>query len=131
MPLRAWSTTPTRRSLVSISRWVDSIALQELKRVCKPCGPFRLSAPGVLEEGFTSAGIAVSARGEANRPFEYGSCDQFWRGTRAAGPTPVPIGLAGPDAVEEATRNAVEQFIAEDGTIAFDTNLFVHVVGQA
>lgn len=97
----------------------------------KPGGPFRLSAPGVLEEGFTSAGIAVSETGEANCPFKYGSWNQFWRGTRAAGPTQMAIGLAGLDAVEEATRKAVEPLTAKDGSIAFDTNMFIYVVGQA
>jgi hypothetical protein len=48
----------------------------------------------VLEEGFTSAGIAVSATGEANCPFKYGSWDEFWRGTRAAGPAQAAIGRA-------------------------------------
>ena len=40
------------------------------------------------------------------------------------------IGLAGPDAVEEATRRAVEPLIAEDGSVAFDTNVFIYVVGK-
>ena len=97
----------------------------------KPGGPFRLSAPGVLEEGFTSAGIAVSQSGDVNCPFEYGSWDQFWRGRRAAGSAQMAIGLAGLDAVEEATRKAVEPLTAEDGSIVFDTNVFIYVVGQA
>ena len=143
------------------------IALQELKRVCKPGGsivaglfgppqavsykpvldalgpfmpkpplgakpggPFRLSAPRVLEEGFTSAGIAVSETGQANCPFRYGGWDQFWRSVRAAGPTQMAIGVAGLEAVEHANRKAVEPFTAEDGSIAFDTNMFIYVVGQ-
>lgn len=97
----------------------------------KPGGPFRLSAPGALEDGFASAGIDVTGTGEVDCPFEYGSWDQFWRGTRAAGPTQMVIGLAGLDAVEAATRVAVEQLTAEDGSISFDTNVFVYVVGQA
>jgi len=97
----------------------------------KPGGPFRLSAPGLLEEGFTSADIAVTATGTVNCPFEYGSWDQFWRGTRAAGPTQMAIGLAGVDAVEEATRNAVEPLTATDGSIKFETNVFIYVVGRA
>ena len=97
----------------------------------KPGGPFRLSAPGVLEEGFISAGIEVSRTGEANCPFEYGSWDQFWRGTRAAGPTQMAISLAGLEAVEEATHKAVEPFIAEDGSISFDPNMYIFIVGQA
>ncbi len=97
----------------------------------KPGGHFRLSAPGVLEEGFASAGMGVLGTGEANCPFEYGSWDQFWRGTRAVGPTQMAIGLAGLDAVEEAMRKAVEPLIAEDGSIAFETNVFIYVVGQA
>lgn len=97
----------------------------------KPGGPFRLSAPGMLEEGFTSAGIEVSETGEVNCPFRYGSWDQFWRGTRAAGPTQMAIGLAGLDAVEEATREAVEPLVAGDGSITFDTNVFIYVVGRA
>ncbi len=97
----------------------------------KPGGPFRLSAPGALEDGFASAGIDVTGTGEVDCPFEYGSWDQFWRGTRAAGPTQMVIGLAGLDAVEAATRVAVEPLTAEDGSISFDTNVFVYVVGQA
>jgi SAM-dependent methyltransferase len=96
----------------------------------KPGGPFRLSASGVLEDGFASAGITVSRTGDVNCPFEYRSWDQFWRGTRAAGPTQMAIGLAGLDAVEEATRKAVEPLTAEDGSIAFDTNVYIYVVGQ-
>ncbi|CAN5374770.1 class I SAM-dependent methyltransferase [soil metagenome] len=97
----------------------------------KPGGPFRLSAPGVLEEGFTSAGIEVSETGEVNCPFQYGSWDQFWRGTRAAGPTQMAIGLAGLDVVEGATRKAVEPLVADDGSITFDPNVFIYVVGRA
>ncbi len=96
-----------------------------------PGGPFRLSAPGALEDGFVSAGIEVSGTGEVNCPFGYGRWDHFWRGARAAGPTQMVIGLAGLDAVEEATRKAVEPLTAEDGSIAFDTNVYIHVVGQA
>lgn len=96
----------------------------------KPGGPFRLSAPGVLEEGFTSAGIEVSKTGDVNCPFQYGSWDQFWRGTRAAGPTQMAIALAGVDAVEEATRTAVEPLVADDGSITFETNVFIYVVGR-
>lgn len=96
----------------------------------RPGGPFRLSAPGVLEEAFASAEIDVLATGEANCPFEYGSWDEFWRGARAAGPTQMAIGVAGPDAVEAATREAVEPFTAEDGSITFDPNVFIFVVGQ-
>ena len=73
----------------------------------------------------------VLRSGEANCPFEYGSWEQFWRGTTAAGPTQMAIGLAGLEAVEEAIRKAVEPFIAEVGSIAFDTNTFMLVVGRA
>lgn len=97
----------------------------------KPGGPFRLSAPGLLEEGFASAGLEVSLTGEADCPFEYGSWDQFWRGTRAAGPTQMAIGLAGLEAVENATRQAVEPLTAEDGRVTFDRNVFIYVVGRA
>ena len=97
----------------------------------KPGGPFRLSGPGVLEEGFAAAGIEVSSAGEVNCPFEYRGWDEFWRGTRAAGPTQMAIGLAGLEAVEQATRAAVEPFIAEDGSITFDLNAFIFAVGQA
>jgi SAM-dependent methyltransferase len=97
----------------------------------QPGGPFRLSAPGVLEQAFTLAGITVSQSGDVNCPFEYRSWDDFWRGRRAAGSAQMAIGLAGLDAVEEATRKAVEPLTAEDGSIAFDTNVFIYVVGQA
>ena len=78
-----------------------------------------------------SAGIEVSETGEVGCPFEYGSWDQFWRGTRAAGPTQMASGRAGPAAVENAVRQAVEPRTAEDGSITFDNNVFVHVVGHA
>lgn len=97
----------------------------------KPGGPFRLSAPGVLESAFASAGIDVSDTGEVNCVFAYQSWDDFWTGTRAAGPTQMAIGLAGLEAVEEATRSAVEPLIADDGSITFDPNVFVFVVGTA
>ena len=97
----------------------------------KPGGPFRLSAPGVLEEGFTAAGVEVTGTGDANCPFEYESWDEFWRGTRAAGPTQMAIGRAGLNAVEAATREAVELLIDADGRITFETNVFTYVVGQA
>ena len=96
----------------------------------KPGGPFRLSAPGVLEEGFATAGIEVTSTGEANCSFEYSGWDDFWRGTRAAGPTQMAIGLAGLDAVEDAVHLAVEPLTAADGSITFDANVFVFVVGQ-
>lgn len=96
----------------------------------KPGGPFRLSAPGVLEASFSSAGIDVCDTGEINCVFGYAGWDDFWTGTRAAGPTQMAIGLAGIEAVEEATRKAVESLIAEDGSITFDPNVFVFVVGS-
>lgn len=78
-----------------------------------------------------SAGIEVSGTGEVNCPFAYESLDQFWRVTRAAGPTQMVIGLAGLEAVEEATRKSVESITADDGSIAFATNVFIRVIGQA
>ncbi len=93
-------------------------------------GPFRLSAPGVLEEAFGSAGIEVAGTGEANCPFMYDNWEEFWRATRAAGPAQMAIRRAGSAAVEEATRAAVEPFLADDGSITFDPNVFVFVVGQ-
>lgn len=97
----------------------------------KPGGPFGLSAPGVLEESFASAGINVSETGEADCPFEYESWDHFWNGTRAAGPTQMAIGSAGLAAVEESVRKAVEPLTAKDGTITFSQNVFIYVTGQA
>lgn len=145
-----------------------NIALQELKRVCKPSGlivaglfgppdrvaykpvlealgpfmpepppgarpggPFRLSTPGALEEAFTSADIVVLAKGEANCPFTYSGWDDFWRATRAAGPTQMAMSRVGIEAVEKANRDAVERLIAEDGSITFDPNVFIFVVGRA
>ncbi len=97
----------------------------------KPGGPFRLSAPGVLEEGFTAAGLDVVDAGQTNCPFSYGSWDEFWTGARAAGPTQMAIGRAGVGPVEAANRAAVEQFIAADGSITIGPNVFIFVVGRA
>lgn len=97
----------------------------------KPGGPFRLSAPGALEEGFAEAGIDVVNTGEANCPFHYAGWEEFWRGAKAAGPTQMAIGRAGLDAVEHATRQAVATSTAADGTIAFDPNWFIFVLGRA
>jgi cyclopropane fatty-acyl-phospholipid synthase-like methyltransferase len=41
------------------------------------------------------------------------------------------IGLAGLEAVEKATRQAVEPLTAQDGRVTFDSNMFIYVVGQA
>ncbi len=41
------------------------------------------------------------------------------------------IGHAQLDAVEEATRKAVEPLVTEDGSITLDTNAFIDVTGQA
>lgn len=68
--------------------------------------------------------------GEVSCPFAYEGWDQFCAGTRSAGPTQMASGLAGLDAVEEATRRAVEALTAEDGSIAFETNVFISVAGQ-
>lgn len=97
----------------------------------RPGGPFRLSGPGALEEAFASAAIEVFETGEANCPFAYSSWDDFWRATRAAGPTQMAISRVGIKAVEKANRDAVEQLIAEDGSITFDPNVFIFVVGRA
>ncbi|WP_430867165.1 class I SAM-dependent methyltransferase [Demequina aurantiaca] len=97
----------------------------------KPGGPYRLSAPGVLEDAFTSVGMAVSATGEVNCPFQYSDWDQYWRSTRAAGPAQLAISLAGLDAVEQAARSAIKHHVASDGSISFDSNKFIYVVGMA
>lgn len=73
----------------------------------------------------------MSETGEVNCPFVYAGWDQFWPGTRGAGPTQVAIGLAGTEAVEQAVRGAVEPFTADDGSITFETNMFIFVVGRA
>ena len=96
----------------------------------KPGGPFRLSTPGVLAGAFTSAGIEPVRTGDVNCPFEYRSWEECWRATRAAGPTQMAIGIAGLEAVEVATRQAVEPFTADDGSISFDTNQFIFVLGR-
>ncbi len=95
-----------------------------------PGGPFRLSGPGVLEAAMADAGIDVVDTGEADCPFTYESWDDFWRGNRAAGPTQLAISLAGLDAVEQATRAAVEPFVGPGGAISFEPNAFVFVVGR-
>jgi hypothetical protein len=41
------------------------------------------------------------------------------------------IGLAGLEAAEHAIRSAVAPLTAADGSITFDTNVFVFVVGRA
>jgi SAM-dependent methyltransferase len=94
-------------------------------------GPFRLSGPGVLERHLASAGIEVIGTGQVNCPFSYGDWHSFWHSARAARPAQLAIGRAGIDAVETATRRAVEPFIAGDGRIAFDPNVLVYVVGRA
>lgn len=90
-----------------------------------------MSAPGVLEASFTSAGIEVTGTGEVNCPFEYAGWNSFWHATRAAGPTQMVIGLAGHDVVEQAIRTAVEPVTDDDGNVTFPMNVFIYVVGRA
>jgi SAM-dependent methyltransferase len=96
----------------------------------KPGGPFRLSAPGVLEDAFVSVGLDVVNTGTVNCPFVYESWDEFWRVAKAAGPFQMVIDLAGLEAVEQATRTAVESHTAQDGSVSFDPNAFIFVVGR-
>ena len=79
----------------------------------KPGGPFRLSQPGVLENGFTEAGLTVVDSGKVNCPFSYDEWDEFWRITKSAGPFQMVIGMAGLAEVEAATKKAVSGFIAQ------------------
>lgn len=95
-----------------------------------PGGPFRLSAPGVLEGLFVSVGIDVVEVGEVNCPFWYENWDEFWRSTKAAGPFQKAMSLAEPEVVEQATREAIESHTATDGSISFANNVFVYVVGR-
>lgn len=74
--------------------------------------------------GDASAGPPMSGNGAVSKARVSGPTNSTWssRGTPR---------LAGPEAVEQAVRGAVEPFTADDGSVTLETNLFIFVVGQA
>jgi SAM-dependent methyltransferase len=93
-------------------------------------GPFKLSAPGVLESLFHDAGLTTLAFREVSCPFEYPDMDTALRGLLSSGGAARAIELHGRDAVREAVAGAIEPYSTGDGIVRMH-NVFQFVVGRA
>jgi SAM-dependent methyltransferase len=93
-------------------------------------GPFALSEPGQLEELVASAGLTPKHADEVPVPFLFPDLDTAVRGTISSGPARRAIAVAGPDAVEQALREALASSIQSDGSSRHD-NVFRYVVATA
>lgn len=90
-------------------------------------GPFELSTPGKLEELFTEAGLTNLMSGEVNCPFEYENFEIFWYGNSSAGPFQNILQMVGEKKLKSVVKDAIQDFIREDGRILFKKNMFKYV----
>ena len=96
----------------------------------KPCGPFALSAPGLLAGRFEEASLRVAASGEADCPFRYPSFEEFYLGAvRAPGPGQRTLQLVEEQTLRSEVAAAARPFTATDGSVAIRPNVFIYVVG--
>ncbi len=91
-------------------------------------GPFELSTPGKLEELFAEAGLKVLEIGEVDCPFNYPDFETFWRGNVSAGPLQGLLQVVNEETLKAAAKNAVEEFILDNGGYLIQPNFFKYVV---
>jgi SAM-dependent methyltransferase len=89
--------------------------------------PLAISAPGVVEQLLTSAGLTVAAGGEVDCPFSYPDLATGWRGQSAIGPFRAAIAVVGAERVRAAFTAAVEPFRQRDGSY-LQENVFRYVI---
>jgi SAM-dependent methyltransferase len=94
-------------------------------------GPYELSAPGVLEGACEESGLRVLESREVDCPYVYPDFETYWRGNAWAGPFQAALRAIGEDRLRAATRQAIEAFRIDDGSICIGPNMFKYVVAAA
>lgn len=94
----------------------------------KKGGPFELSFPNKLEDLFEKAGLKNIKSHEVNCPFEYADFESFWYGTLSAGPFQGMLKIISEDKLKFVIREAIKDFILDDGRILIEKNIFKYVV---
>jgi len=90
-------------------------------------GPFELSVPGKLEGLFDEAGLSNIETGEVNCPFKYDNFEMFWYANASAGPLQGMLQIISEDQLKSAMREAVNDFLLDDGSILIPNNVFKFV----
>lgn len=93
-------------------------------------GPFELSLPGKLEGLFTEAGLTNIKSYEVNCPFEYSNFESFWYGNASAGPFQGILNIISETKLKSVVREAVTDFILDDGRIQLQENIFKYVLAD-
>jgi len=90
-------------------------------------GPFELSMDGILEELFTEAGMTNITTGEVNCPFEYSNFEMFWEANVSAGPLQGMLQVLSENDLRSAMKEAVQNFLKDDGSVKIQNNIFKYV----
>lgn len=90
-------------------------------------GPFELSMEGILEGLFTEAGMTNITTGDVNCPFEYSDFEMFLEANVSAGPLQGMLQIIGESELRSAMKEAVKNFLMDDGRIKIQNNIFKYV----
>lgn len=93
----------------------------------KGSGPFELSMPGVLEGLFAEAGLTNISTKEVNCPFIYKDFEMFWEANVAAGPLQGMLQMISESELKKALKEAINDFLLDDGSIVIQNNIFKYV----
>jgi SAM-dependent methyltransferase len=130
-------TRPGGRVLIGVwaepERCETEVLFARLRELAPPppgtAAPLAVSAPGVVEDLMTTAGLLLASGGEASCPFIYPDVATAWRGMSAAGPLQKVIQLAGLEATRAVCDDVHGQYQQPDGTIRQE-NVFRYVVAR-
>jgi len=130
-------TRPGGRVLIGawaeLERCETEMVFARLRELAPPppgtAAPLAVSAPGVIEELLSAAGLELASGGEASCPFRYPDLATAWRGLSSTGPVQRVIQLAGVEATRAVCDEAHGQYRLPDGTIRQD-NVFRYVIAR-
>jgi SAM-dependent methyltransferase len=92
-------------------------------------GPFALSEPGRLESFVSAAGLEPVTTGEVDCPMVYPEAETALRGQASPGVLVMVARHAGEEAVAEALRGSLTQFVQSDGSVRI-ANTFRFIVAR-
>jgi SAM-dependent methyltransferase len=125
---------------VAIGVWGDparcetEVVFQRIRALAPPPpgtpAPLAVSAPGVVEELLTGAGLLLSASGEVGCPFSYRDLETAWRGHSAAGPVRKAIEIVGEAPVREAFLDAHGPYRQPDSSYRQDNEFRYVIAGK-